>query len=526
MREATGPRRGDEAAAAPARGAQSPGNALAEPDDARGPWPDRQAWGDWTSWDDALDEQARDGGPELDTTGDEWLDALEARPENRGARSFVTDTFTGPLRWVRRLLDFTVTTPGRIIAMMTVLTLALFAAGWAMSQSMAQRQDSLNVLINSTEPMSNSAHVLFTSLSQADTVSTTSFISPGMVSEEDMKLYLSSLDRGVVAANEVLEGTVDADADAKREEVRTLVTQIQRDVPVYAGLMERAKTNQRMGNPVGVAYMSEASGMMRERMLDDASSLFELSREQVGDEMARLSSPQWIPLSGLVAALGFLVLAQLWLWKVFRRRLNKGFLAATAMMIVAITWVSVSNYAAFQSGVVGFEKASNPWQELTTARINAQETRTDEIFALLRRQSVDQTETSFNTTYGEVQQALDAAAPTADPQLIQSGRDALEQWSVSHNDLVTTLNEGRFDHAIDILTDTNLQSGQASSAAAYSQLDSVFSELINNSRGNMREYISASLDATRAVSGVVLVLTLLSIVSIWLGIRRRLREYL
>ena len=493
MREATSERRGTDAAFPPAH---DPGGA--ETDGATA---------------------ANDTG----STGDDWLDDLEDRPESRG---FMAGTFTGPLRWVRRLANFSATTPGRIIAMMVVLTLALFAAGWAMSQSMAQRQHSLDVLLRSTEPMSNSAHVLYTSLSQADTVSTTSFISPGMVPQEETNLYLASLDRGVLAANEVLVGTVDAGSADTAGEVRSLVRQIQRDIPIYAGVMERAKTNQRMGNPVGVAYMSEASGIMRERLLDDASSLFRLTREQVGDEMGRLSEPQWFPLSGLVAALGFLVLAQVYLWRVFHRRLNKGFLAATAMMAVAISWVSVSNYAAWQSGVVGFEKASAPWQQLTTARIDAQETRTDEIFALLRRQSVDESKNSFNATYDEVRTALDAAAPAADPYLVQSGRDALEKWRVAHEDLVTTLNEGRFDHAIGILTDTSRTSEEASSALAYAQLDSVFSELIKQSRGSMREYINASLDATRAVSGVVLVLTLLSILAIWLGIRRRLGEYL
>ena len=42
----------------------------------------------------------------------------------------------------------------------------------------------------------------------------------------------------------------------------------------------------------------------------------------------------------------------------------------------------------------------------------------------------------------------------------------------------------------------------------------------------MREFIVASLDATSAVAGAVLAFTALSVLSIWLGIRRRLREYL
>lgn len=147
---------------------------------------------------------------------------------------------------------------------------------------------------------------------------------------------MASVDTAVVAANQVLEGAVES--GARDEDIRRLVQQIQRDLPVYAGLMERAKTNQRMGNPVSVAYMSSSSDIMRTRMLGNATQLFDLTRQQVADEMERLSRPQWVPLSGLVAALIFLALAQLWLWRVFRRRLNKGFLAATVMMVAAIGW--------------------------------------------------------------------------------------------------------------------------------------------------------------------------------------------
>ena len=41
-----------------------------------------------------------------------------------------------------------------------------------------------------------------------------------------------------------------------------------------------------------------------------------------------------------------------------------------------------------------------------------------------------------------------------------------------------------------------------------------------------RAYIDASLDATRQVSAVVALLSMLAVVCTWLGIRRRLGEYL
>lgn len=471
--------------------------------------------------DASLDDAWVDGAP-LD---DAWVDELEALPENRSTRVLMAETFTGPLRWVRRVFDFLTTTPGQIVTMMLVLTLALIAAGVSMSQTMAARQQSMDVLVNSTEPMSNAAHTLITSLSQADTIATGTFVQPGISTEYDLNRFMASVDTAVVAANQVLEGAVES--GARDEDIRRLVQQIQRDLPVYAGLMERAKTNQRMGNPVSVAYMSSSSDIMRTRMLGNATQLFDLTRQQVADEMERLSRPQWVPLSGLVAALIFLALAQLWLWRVFRRRLNKGFLAATVMMVAAIAWAGGANYAVWRSGQLEFEKAAQPWEELATARIMAQETRTDEIFALLRRQSVSATDSTFDTTYAQVSTALDAAeASETDTRVVESARQALDQWRGAHEELVGTLADGQFDHAVEVLTAPNPSPGVPSSARAYTQLDSALADLIGQSRQNMREFIGVSLDAMKAVAGAVLALTALSVVAIWLGIRRRLGEYL
>ncbi|MCP1387629.1 hypothetical protein M5J20_05430 [Corynebacterium sp. TA-R-1] len=478
--------------------------------------------------------------PQLD---DEWLDALEGAPQQRTPWQVVQDTFTGPARWARRISVFAATTPGQIIAMMLVLTLSLAAAGFSMSQSMASRQRALDTLITSTEPMANSAHLLYSSLSQADTVSTTSFVQPGLLTQEQLGTYLASIDRAAVTAGDILEGTVATvgssfgsaapsgqDADAVRAEISSLVTEILRDLPMYTAIMERAKVNQRMGNPVGIAYMTEASSVMREQMLKNAEDLSSLTQDEVAAEVQRLSSPQWVPLSGLVAALVFLIIAQWWLWRAFRRRLNKGFIAATAAIIVAICWVGVSNFQSWQNGVVGFERAAEPWQRLADSRIDAQESRTDETLALLSRQSVSRSSQSFELTYLHVTQALDATeelgGPTISEATVASARQALEDWASAHQELVSALSDGRFEHAINLLNATEGADGRPGSAAAFRQLEDDLQELINQTRENTRVHINASLDATRLVSGAVAGLSAFAVVCIWIGIRRRLGEYM
>ena len=464
---------------------------------------------------------------------DDWLDTIEGHPQRRTAIQVMQDSFTGPARWARRMSLFVATTPGRIVAMMVILTLALVAAGAAMSQSMASRQRALDALITATEPMSNSAHLLYTTLSQADTVATTSFVQPGLLSEDQVQLYVSSIDRAAVTAAAIHQGARSREASNIADEVSHLVTEILRDLPVYSALMERAKVNQRLGNPVGVAYMTEASHVMREQMLRDAARLSTITQDEVAREVARLSSPQWVPLSGLIAALVFLLLAQWRLWRIFHRRFNRGFLLATAAIIVAIVLLGFSNFKSLQSGVVGFERAAQPWQRLADARVHTQETRTDETLALLSRQSVSRSAQSFDLTSKNVREALDAVealeTDEATSATVASARRALDDWSAAHRELVSALADGRFEPAMDILNNPNPApgpAGRSGSAAAYNQLDADLQELINYSRENTRAYINASLDATRLVATAVALLSLAAVVCIWFGIRRRLGEYL
>lgn len=450
---------------------------------------------------------------------DEWLDALEGPPERRTARQMVQDTFTRPARFLRRAGAFASTTPGRIVAMMLVLTVALIAAGFSMSQSMASRQRALDTLVSTTEPMANSAHQLYSSLSQADTVATTGFVQPGLLNQQQLRLYLESVDKAAVTAADIHSGAPAAGA-AVRGQITGEVTEILRSLPIYTALMERAKVNQRLGNPVGVAYMTEASAVMREDMLLSAEQLSELTQREVADEVARLSSPQWVPLSGLVAALLFLVLAQWWLWRVFRRRLNRGFLAATLAVVVAIGWVGVANYESWRSGVVGFERAAEPWRQLSSARIEAQETRTNETLALLSRQSISRSSESFAETSAHVTAALAAIEGLGGPnEDITAARAALGAWSESHEAFALSLADGQFERASALLT------ASPGAASAFADLDGALERLITFSRQNTRAYIDASLDATRRVAAAVALLTLAAVACIWIGIRHRLGEY-
>ena len=119
-----------------------------------------------------------------------------------------------------------------------------------------------------------------------------------------------------------------------------------------------------------------------------------------------------------------------------------------------------------------------------------------------------------------VSQALDAA------EAMVASEVAPPSASAAHQELVSALIDGRFEDAIGILNAQDGEGGQVGSVTAFAQLEDDLQELINQTRENTRVYINASLDATRLVSGAVAALTAFAVLCIWIGIRRRLGEYM
>lgn len=462
-------------------------------------------------------------------TQDHWLDQVSEPEEDqhRSPLAWAYSSFAAPVWWARRGLSFAATTPGKLLTLGLILCVALIAAGTSMSQSAAQRQDNLNTLLTTTEPTSYAAHNLYSSLSLADTSATALIIRPEEQAEALTHSYEMAISDSSSAAFDVTIGLSEEDTEA-----RQLIADIQRRLPTYTAVVERAQVQNRVGNPVAVSYMAEANALMRDELLPAASRLFDISSDKVSAEQNRLTRPQWIPLSGLVAAILFLVAAQFWLWRTTRRRFNKGFLAATAMMLLALLWVGASNAATWNAGTRGFERASTPWSSLTASRVLAQQSRTSETLAIVRRQSVAETDDSFNTTTHAVSEALDDAERTqhlsdTDEGPLTSARAALEDWTQGHKALVTALNEGNFSEAVRLSTETSYSSdADPTPAAAFNELDSALARLIADSRAQMRSFINDGLAATTLVAFSVMVLSIASTIAVLLGLRPRFQEYL
>ena len=497
---------------------------------SRGETPDQSSNGVPSSLSDSrfpdrsASRDALDDYDEAEESPDHWLDPITSEDQSRRSivSAIIQETFGQPLFVARRLWGFITTSPGKITLMTVIISVAIFAAGYAMSVSSETRQTHLDELITNTEPVSYNAHVLYSSLSVADTTATTGFVQAGIEGPMNRVRYNTAIDRASVAATDTASS-----ADTSNERLMELVTEIQRQLPIYTGLVETARTNNRAGNPVSVAYMAEASAMMRNEILPMASELYNMTSRAVSDQQANMMRPQWIPLSGLLAALAMLVVAQWWLMRITRRRINKGFAGATTFMLVATIWVAAADWTTWQAGTKGFEEASDPLKSMTTARIYAQQTRTTETLALVRRQSIQGSTTGFNATISQIKRALAEYEQTSQGQtpehqaLILQARNAMSDWSQQHDQFTVFLRNGNYNAAVTTALDAN-ESGQTS----FDELDTALAELINDSRVSMRAYIESGLAATALVAIAVLILSIAAVVALWIGIRPRLQEYL
>ncbi|MCK7678542.1 hypothetical protein [Corynebacterium meridianum] len=465
-------------------------------------------------------------------TQDHWLDRVSGMDRQRHRHplfAFAQDTFGQPFHWLRRAFGFLRTSPGKMTAMALIITVAIFAAGFSMSQSSAARKDALGTLITTTEPTSYAAHNLYTSLSVADTAATTGFAQAGVESPQTRQTYSDSIRRASIAASRAAAGVADLDSRSGQ-----LISQIQRQLPVYTGLVETARTNSRAGSPVGAAYLAEASALMRTEILPAAAELFEQTSEEVREQQSQLTEPQWVPLSGLAAAILLLLLGQRWLAVRTRRWLNKGFVTATVLMTVALLWVGGANLVTWNAGTRSFEEASQPLESLTNARIAAQKARTEETLALVRRQS-SSGKAGFLTATRAIEQALDAyensvlSETDVNSANAEVARQSLVYWRSAHSALTDDQAAGDYPAALETalgVRGVERYPGDGTAASAFDSLDSALASLIDDARASLRSYIADGLNATTRVSSMVLLLSLLAMVATVAGIRPRLQEYL
>ncbi|WP_256788435.1 hypothetical protein [Frankia sp. AvcI1] len=115
-------------------------------------------------------------------------------------------------------------------------------------------------------------------------------------------------------------------------------------IPVYNGMVERARANNRAGLSVGEANLRAASTMMRTEILPSTEVLVARYADAVDLAYQRATGSQgeWAIVITAAFALGSLIGVQLLLVRRTNRLINPGLVIATGAVLAAVVWTAVA----------------------------------------------------------------------------------------------------------------------------------------------------------------------------------------
>ncbi|MCP2253615.1 hypothetical protein LY13_002368 [Prauserella aidingensis] len=450
----------------------------------------------------------------------------EPAGEPRGGRSGFAWLVRLPSAAVHGLRRSAGTTPGRLTLIGVGLVLLALLAGTVAGIQLGERKSTIDGLADHREPLTAAAQEVYRSLSDADATAAGTLLDAA----SDGNALRDRYDVDIARAGAALAKA--ASASAGNPQAVSQVDVLSRQLPVYTGLVETARTNSRQGNPVGAAYLAEASQLMRSEILPAAKTLYEIEVERLSEEQDDAESVPWLTGLLALALLAALIVTQVYIKRRTNRVLNVGLLVATIAVGVAVLWAAVA--VTFQSVLVGSGRSSGTEQTdvMVRARIAALQARADETLTLLARGNGTAYEEEYRSSIRRL------SGPNGDGGLLGEARDGTEglpaadhveaavrsagAWREVHGQVRNFDNGGRYEDAVELAIQTE---GDEGATAAFTRLDSDLARGIADSR---QLFLDDTTNASRALtllSPGFAVLSLVAMLGSILGIRERLREY-
>ena len=138
---------------------------------------------------------------------------------------------------VRRVTGLARSTPGRLSLIIVLLVVASLTSGTFTTWSVIRQAQALEELSTRSEPLAHAAQEVYRSLQDADASAASAFLSGGLEPEKLRERYEADIAQAQAALSVATASSPDLTA--------TLAAQL----PVYTGLIETARSNNRQGYP-------------------------------------------------------------------------------------------------------------------------------------------------------------------------------------------------------------------------------------------------------------------------------------
>ncbi|WP_369246654.1 hypothetical protein [Streptomyces sp. R41] len=452
----------------------------------------------------------------------------------RGGPATPDEALTRRTAWaegVDRLRAAATTEPGRLRIIGAVLALLVVAFGAVTAWQMTERSAAADDVLHSSQPLSASAADIYRSLADANTAASSGFLAGGQETkasrdryELDIKTAAAKL---ITAANSSEPGSPSAET----------ISELNKLLPEYKGLIERARANNRQGYPLGGAYLRYANEKMQQQMLPKAKHLYERENQRLSADYADAKPYPWAAIGLGVLALGGLVWAQRRNYRRTNRVLNQGMVAATAASTVVLLWLVVGHSVARAGLDESYDHGVRSLNVLHEARIASLNARGNENLTLVSRGAETKTLADGKTTVDvfdyDFQQdmktltkglalAADLADDKAGEEPVQSATGNMKVWKSRHKEARAADDAGDYQGAL------NKVIGSKSDKPTGECFDGVDTNLALALKHEESEFKQAAGDGRGAMTGLPVgaaVLAVLAAAGALLGVGRRLSEY-
>jgi hypothetical protein len=405
----------------------------------------------------------------------------------------------GVLDWARARV---MTTPGRLVLISVLLVIGAVCFGVLATGAEQSRERAVRAAQTGTEPLLIHAVNLYTALSDANATVATGLLAGGLEPPAKRARYLHDLR----VASESLtaltrEGGTSASAPAA---LRTVADEL----PIYSGLVETARANNRQGFPIGAAYLRQAAGLLTSSILPAADRLYATEAQRLNDDYRKgTSSASLVVLVAAIAvALVLLLLTQRFVARISHRILNILLVLATVALAAVSAWAVIGLLSEQNALATAQSKGSDSVELLSAANVLLSRAQGDLSLALVSRG----TDVSDREDLTRVKHVLATSGLAG-----RIGRGFPAYLSVS-NRVQGLEDDGQLGPAI------------ALEPTASNMSDDLGKGLAARTTAAQKRFTTSAADASSALSGLGLAIplvTALAAILALLGLRQRINEY-
>ncbi|MEU6351129.1 hypothetical protein ABZ896_17615 [Streptomyces sp. NPDC047072] len=439
---------------------------------------------------------------------------------------------TAFMEGVDRLRAAATTEPGRLRVIGAALALLVVLFGAVTAWQTADRSAAADDVLNKSQPLSSAAADIYRSLADANTAASSGFLAGGQETPESRTRYEKDIDK---AAAGLVKAASNSDPDSPAAQT---VTDLNRMLPEYKGLVERARTYNRQGFPVGGAYLRYANEKMQQDMLPAAEKLYTSENQRLRADYSDATPYPWAAIGLGVLALAGLAWAQHRNYRRTNRVLNHGLVAATATTTVVLLWLVVGHTVARAGLEDSYDHGVRSLNVLHDARIASLKARGNENLTLVARgaQTVtkknargeDVTYDAYDYDFGKDMKTLDKglaeAARLADDNAgkapVAVAESSMREWKKRHAAAREEDDNGDYEAALQRVIGAKGATGEC-----FDNVDDSLDTALGHEEREFEQAAGDGLDAMTGLSVGAAVLAVLGAAGAVLGIGRRLSEY-